>query len=329
MEPLPLFGPHVLPAVGGHGGAHGFQRAGKEHGHLVGGGGRGDIHGAQHIHGALQHHAADGGDGKLQSHGQPQGQKVPDAPPGPGPVAFFQPEHLKAPAHLPQAAEARQKLADGGGEGRAEHPPLQADDEKQVQGDVHRRGHHQPDHGGAAVPHRPEDARAHIVKDIPRDARENGGDVDPGAVDDIRGGIHQLQDIPAEDHRHSGDQHPEKDAAAGRPCHIFPQGVIVPRAETLGDGNGEAAADADGPAHHQKVDGAGAAHRRQGVSAQKLAHNGGIHHAVELLEQHTQQNGQAELQNQGQGTALCKVFGHGTPPRMDSGRPGRPAVSKD
>ena len=75
-------------------------------------------------------------------------------------------QHIEAPADLPQTAETGQKLADGGGKGRAEHTPVQVDDEKQVQTDVDHRGDHQPDHGGTAVSQRPQDARAHIEQDI-------------------------------------------------------------------------------------------------------------------------------------------------------------------
>ena len=309
-QPLPLFGTHILSAIGGHSGAHSFQRTGQEDGHLVGGGSGGDIHGAQNIHRALQHHAADGGDGELQTHGHAQRQQIPDAPPAPAPVTFVHLQHIEAPADLPQAAETGYKLADGSGKGRAEHAPVQIDNEKQVQTDVDDRGHHQPDDGGAAVTQRAQNARAHIVQDIAGDACKNGDDIGPGKVNDIGRRVHQLQNLPAENHRKSGDGHGKKQTAIGRAGDIFSQRIIVLGAKSLGDRDGHTAADADGAAHHQKVDGAGGAYGSQRIAAQKFAHDGGVHHVIQLLEQHTQQNRKAELHNQGQRTAFCKVFRH-------------------
>ena len=112
------------------------------------------------------------------------------------------------------------------------------------------------------------------------------------------GGVHGGEDVAAEEHG-DGGEHRADDAAQPRAVgHIAAHLVVVVGAELLGRRDGEAAAHAAAEAHHQEVDGACGAHGGQSVSAQDLADDGGVDHAVELLEQVPEQNREAEAQNQ-------------------------------
>ena len=305
MEPVPLPGPHVLSAVGGHGGPHGIKGAGKEEIHLVGGRHGRDIDSAQSVDGGLDHHAADGGDGVLQPHGQAHQAQIGHPPLLPAPVLPLHPQHGEAPGQPRQTSQPGHELGEHRGEGRAEHIHMEIEDEDHVQDNVRQGGGDEPDDRRAAVAHGPEDPGGVVVQEVGRQAGEDGDDVDKGPLIDIGGGVHHRQDIPAEEHGNGGERRRADGAQPDAPGHVAAQLLVVARAELLGGGDGKAAAHPGAEAHHQEVDGPGGAHRRQGVAPQGLAHDGGVHHAVELLEQIAKQEGNAEAEDLPHGVPPC------------------------
>ncbi len=118
-----------------------------------------------------------------------------------------------------------------------------------------------------------------------------------GTVDDILRRPHKHQNIPGEQADHCRHDCGEEDAEPSGIGHEAAHIGVVPGPEPLGDRNGEARADADDEAVDHEVDGRGGSHRRQGVHAQGLTHDDGVHHAVELLKQHPQEHGDGEAQN--------------------------------
>ena len=187
---------------------------------------------------------------------------------------------------------------------------MEGEDEQHVQGDVDQGGDDQPDHRRPAVPQGAEDARAEVVEERGGKPGEDGDNINIGAVVDVRRGVHGCEDNVAEKHRGGSegraDDEAQPYAAGGTPAQL----LVVLRAEVLGHRDGEAAAHAGAEAHHQEVDGPGGAHCRQGRAPQGLAHDGGVHHVVELLEQVSKQHRNAEAEDQPHGAALGEIFCH-------------------
>ena len=61
--------------------------------------------------------------------------------------------------------------------------------------------------------------------------------------------------------------------------------------------NARAQADTVDKAGEQKNQAAGGTHRRQGVAAQKVAHDEGVHRVVQLLKQIAEKNGNCKYQH--------------------------------
>ena len=287
-------GADVLPAIGGHGHAQGVKDAGEQLVQLVGGGDGGHHHRAQAVDGSLQQNAANGRDGALQAHGDAHAQQaagviLAEHKVIPGDVEqgeFFPDEH--------QARQAGDALGNHRGPGGPRHPHGDDHNQEQVQGDVQQGGDHQENHRRAAVPQGPQQACQHVVQHNGGDAQENHHDVAVGVVEDVRGGVHPLQNGPAQGHGENRDHQGEP---AGQPQDVAHKALEVLKvlgAVALGHRDGEPGADAGAEAQNQEVDRAGGAHRRQGPCAQEAPHDDGVHHGVELLEQVAEHQGDCE-----------------------------------
>ena len=132
-----------------------------------------------------------------------------------------------------------------------------------------------------------------------------------GVVVDVGGGVHGGEDRAAEEQGGRRHQHCADQTAPGGAGYIPAHLGVVSRAELLGHRDGKAATQTHAAAHHQEVDGSGAADRRQRAAAQELAHDGGVHCAVELLEQQSKENGDAELKQELHRTSAGQVSCHG------------------
>ena len=310
VQPVPLLCPHVLPAVGGHGAAHGVKGTAEKDGHLAGRCDRCDIDGPQPVDGGLHHHAANGGDGVLQPHGQTHDAQLLQPRPLTAPVLPRHAQHRVAPDHPHQAPRPRQQLGQDRGQGRAEHVQMERQNKQDVQRNVDQRRRDLPDDRRAAVPQGAQDAGGEVVEEVGGQSGKNGGDIGVGAGIDVRRSMHPRQDGAAQ--AHSGRRQDSADARAQPHAvgHIAPQLLLVACAELLGHRDGKAAAHAHTESHHQEVDGAGGAHSRQRRAAQRLAHNSGVNHVVELLEQVSEQHRDAKAENQPHRAAPCQIFRH-------------------
>ena len=172
---------------------------------------------------------------------------------------------------------------------------MEHQDKGQIQHDVQPGGQGQEIHRGPAVPQGPDDAGQQVVEEHRRNAQEDHEDIGVGVRVQVVRGAHGGEDGAAEQgggHRqHQGDGGGEIGGVGREPPHLGE--VLGPH--LLGHGDGEAGAHPQAEADHEEVDGAGGAHRAQGLGAQQLAHDHGVHQVIELLEQQAEQGGQGEV----------------------------------
>ena len=290
-----------MAAVGGHGGPHGIKGTGQQLIDLDACGHSSHIEAAQSIYRGLQNDGADSCDGVLQAHGDPHGaQHTAGMEIG----LTFLPAHTQDGVFLPhveQTGQTGRRLGGYGGHGRSGHPHLRTQDEHKVQDDVQAGGQGQKVYRGFAVTQGTDDARQQVIQKCGGNAHEDDKNIDIGAFKDVRWGTHHRQNLPAQKaggHSEDSGKDNGQIGGVGRvPAHL---GGLV-RPHSLGHRDGKAVAHPHAKADDKKVDGAGGAHRRQGRGPQQLAHNHGIHHVVQLLEEHPKQGGQSKAGNQPHG----------------------------
>ena len=215
---------HILAGVGGHGGADALQRHAEELRSLAAGGLRGYDIAAQTVHRALQHHAADGSNTALQTHGEAHGAKLcavrsADAP------FFLIPAQFRVVAHdVNKAADACHSLTEHGGKSRAEHAHVEQDDAGKVQPDVQHAGHQQEIQRALAVAQCTHQGAGHIIKQREGDACKNGADIDIRKVDDIGRGVrphqHQMGHCHRNDGKHRGKGDGQPHGIGGVAAHL-------------------------------------------------------------------------------------------------------------
>ena len=310
VKPLPFGSAYILSTVGGHGGSHSVKGAANEHGYLAGSGNGGDIHGSQAVDCRLDHNAANGGNGILESHRKAHQAQVRHPLSVPAPVLPAHLQNGEAPAHTHQAPHPRQQLGQHCCESRAKHIHMEVEDKHYIQHNVYQGGNDQPDHWGPAVPHGPQHRSGVVIQEVGRQARKNSDDIQVGTLENVGGGIHGGQDVLAENHRGGSQGSAEKDAQPGAAGNIPPQFLLIPGAKLLGHRDGKAAADSGAEAYHQEVDGTGGPHGSQGRTPQCLSYDGSVHHIIHLLEQIAKQQRNTKAQYQPHGAALGQVFCH-------------------
>ncbi len=309
-DPAQVVGTHVLAGVGGHGRADALQRDGQELRRLAAGRLGGHDIAAQTVDGTLQHHAADGGDAALQTHGDTHTAQL-------GAVRTAQAALLPVPAQfsvvpedVPQAAQTRHGLAEHGGEGRTEHAHPEHDDAGQIQPDVQEAGHQQEIQGPLAVAQGPHQGAGHIVQQGEGMPTKDGADVNIRQIDDVVRRIGPDQDGAGHghgDHRqHRRKEDAQPDGVGGVAAHLR----MVLCTEGPGDGDREAAGNAVDKAQHQIVQAAHAAHGSQRFHAHETAHDDGIGKIVELLEQTAQHQRHRKGEDQPERASLCHIFCH-------------------
>ena len=241
----------------------------------------------------------------MQAHGQAHQAQLSNAAPVPAPVRPLRLQDGVAPQQPDQTPHPRQPLGQHGSQGRAEHVHAEGQDEQHIQGDVDQGGDDQPDHRRAAVPQGAQGAGAEVVEEVGRQSGKNSADIGVGALEDVRRRVHGRENAGAQEHRPRGEDRADEGAQPHAVGDIPAQLVVVAGPELLGHRDGKAAAHTGAETHHQEVDGPGGSHRRQGRASQGLAHDGGVHHVVELLEQVPEENRDAEAENQPHRAAFC------------------------
>ena len=212
--------------------------------------------------------------------------------------------------HIEQTRHAGYPLRGHCGDGRPGYPGLEAQNQGEVQQNVQHRGQGQEVDRGFAVPQGADDPGQQVVEEGGGDAHEDDENVGVGVGEDIRRGEHHGENLPAQQAGGHREDHRKEHRQPGGVGHVSAHFRGLTRPHPLGHRDGEAVAHPHAEANYKKVDGAGGAHRRQGGGAQQLAHNHGVHHVVELLEQHPEQGGQGKADNQPHGAAGGQVSGH-------------------
>ena len=130
-------------------------------------------------------------------------------------------------------------------------------------------------------------------------------------IQDFLRRIHQAEQRPAQHRGQDGKDHAQKTAEHNRVPDAAADFFFILRAESLRNGNGKPGAQPEAQADDQEIDGAGRADGSQAFRAEKTADDGGIHKAVQLLKQHTEQQRQRKGKNQFQGAAFRQVARQG------------------
>lgn len=309
-QPIQLTRAHILPAVGGHGGPHGVKGAGQQLIHLAPGRHGGHIETTQGVHRGLEHDGADGSNRILQAHGNAHGAQHPAGVEVQSPLLLCHAQDGVFLHHIEQTRHAGYPLRSHRGDGRPGHSGLEAQNQGEVQQDVQYGGQGQEVDRRFAVPQGADHSGQQVIQEGGGDAHEDDENIGIGVVEDVRRGEHRRQDLPAQQAGGRGEHHRENHRQPGGVGHIAAHFRGLPRPHPLGHRDSEAVAHPHTEADHKEVDGAGGAHRRQGRGAQQLAHDHGVHHVVELLEQHPEQGGQGKADNQPHGAAGGQVSGH-------------------
>ena len=296
-DAVQLTGAHVLAAVGGHGGTHGIERADQELAHLAACGNGGHRRGAQTVHRCLQHNGAQCGDGILQARGNAHADQMLDALTAEFPVLLLQEQGITA-ENVMDAQDHRYALGSHRSPCCAGNAHMEAQNEQHIQRHIEQRAENQVDDRRAGIAQRTDDAKEHIVEKHDGNAEKNDENIVMGILEDVLGGVHPMEEGIAQyaDQRghHSGKHHGQHDGVGHKALHA----LIIPLAEFLRHGNHKAVAHTHAKAQHQKVQRTGGANACQRLHAQKLTHHDGIHHVVDLLEQHAQQQGNQKANNQ-------------------------------
>lgn len=179
-------------------------------------------------------------------------------------------------------------------------PPVEHEDEEEVEHDVEQGREEQEPEGGPAVAQRADDAREEVVEEGAGNADEGDEQVDVGPLEDVLRRAHPLQDVVAKQRGDEGDGERHDGGQPQADKDQLPHDAVVARAELLGHRNAESTAASVAEAENQKDDRRAGSYRGQSVDAQKLAHDDRIDQRVGLLEQVAQQQGQRETQNLGQ-----------------------------
>ena len=305
-------GAQVLAAVGGHGDAGGLHGGGHDVVHPGPGGHGGHRPGAQTVDGALEDDGANGGDGELQAHGHADGGDIAHAPQAGPQVAAAEMQGRYPGVDVQQAGQPGSGLGDDGGQGGPLHAHAAGGHEQNIQHHVDDHRGDQEQQGGAAVAQGPQNTGAEIVQDGGPGAHEDDEDVGVSVVIDFGGGVDQAENIVGGEkgqHRQAqGKNQAQPDQLAGAAA----DGLLIPGAEALGDGDGKAGADAQGKAQHQEVQRPGGAHGGKGVDAQQPAHDDAVGQVIKLLEQVAHQQRRTEGENPRKGGPCGHVSCHKT-----------------
>ena len=207
-------------------------------------------------------------------------------------------ENGELPGDIIQAQPAGKQLTQQRRPAGSSHAHLQRQNQYNVQQDVQQAAHNQKHQGRPGVAQGTENTGQQVVQHGRGDAQENDEDVIVGVGEGILRRVHPDENPAAQQRR---DQRYRQGNDAAEPDHVSHEpakAIIILLTEFLGHGNGKARADTVAQSQHQEVDGAGGADACQSVHPQKFAHHNGIHHAVELLEQQSENQGHHERKNQ-------------------------------
>ena len=314
MDSLRLACAQILSGEGCRSSPDGVIGAGAEHKHLAACGDRSHGAGAQTVDGGLQQDAADGGDGILQSHRQTHAQQMPCIDPAQMQVLPAQVQQREPFHHKHKAQHTGDKLTQQGCPPRAGNAHMEAHNEQHIQRHVQKTGQNQKYQRCTGIAQRTNDAGQQVIQHGGGDSQEDYPDIAVSIGKGFLGIVHPAKDLSAQGGGDQGDGQGNDGAQPDHVAHKPPQSLKVLLPEFLRHRDGKTGTDTVAHAQHHEVDGAGGAHTSQRLYSQKFAYDYRIHHAVKLLEQHTEQQRQHEGQNQLHGGAngqiTCCIFLH-------------------
>ena len=252
------------------------------------------IGGVQPVERGLLHDAADGGDGELQRHGQPDG-KMPHREAGiPSEIRPSWTERGIAAERIDKARRARNELREHGGDRRAAVMPSESDDKGEIQPHIQDRGKDEKDERRARIADGAEKSRHNVIKYRRADPAENDEQV-PIRVIVVGGGrLHQAKQGRGERRgdrrRRRGNDNAQKIAHAHSAAHL----LLVVRAERLRDLDGESRRQPVDEPEDEKVDRPRQPDARKRRRADGIADDDGIRHIIKLLEHAADKHGKRE-----------------------------------
>ena len=255
----------------------------------------GDFRGAQGIQGKLNDDSAQGNDGGLEPHGQPQSEMQLPVLCGAFEMADTDAQDGHLPFDIKDTEDAGKELCHDGGDACPFCAHADAKDEGIVQHDIQDAGDDQEDQGAEAVPNGTHDV-AHQIEQHGGDcAADNENKIPIGIFVNFRRGTQQCQQGAGRQNAHHSQQNGEDDAdeAGNGKAALHSFFILGPKA--LGCHDGHAGGGPCGKAQDQEGEAAGAANGCQSVAAQGAPHDEGVCHIIKLLEQVPDEQGNGEI----------------------------------
>ena len=304
--------PVILSGKGSHRHAQALEGTHEEHLDAHGSREGGHTGGAQGVVGALEHDAANGGDGELKSHGDTHGEQRTGQAAVETAFGRRSAQDVEAAHHVEVAQQGRYALGYQRGNGRTGHAPPQHQNAEEVEQNVEHGGEEQEPERRLAVAQRTDDAGEEVVIERAGDADEGDQQVKVSIVEDVFRRAYQVKNPAAKQGCDNSQRQGDDSCQPETDRHVAAHGDVVVRAELLRHGNAETAATAVAETQNEKNHRGAGTHRRQRIDAQELSHDGSIHHRVGLLQQVAHQQGQSEIKYLRKGAPFCHLhrFGH-------------------
>ena len=258
------------------------------------GGGDAAEGGVQPVERRLLYDTADRRNGKLQRHGQPDGDMPARKPQIEAEIRPSGTEPRVAPEHIKETGDGGEKVGKNGRERRADIVHLQPHDEREVQPHVERNADDKKDKRSGGVADRPQHRRKHVVKHRRADSAEDGKQIPVRIIEIDVGSLHQAEKCARERNRDGGEK--GRDDNTERKTHgdRAADPLFVARAEALRNAHTEPRGKPVCKAEHEKRDGSRKSHARERVHVYGVADDHGIDHAVQLLKHASRKHGKRE-----------------------------------
>ena len=217
-------------------------------------------------------------------------------------------QYIKLLYHVDKAEHSGNELRNNSSPACAHYAHVQHQYHEKVKADVEQARQYKEVQRGLGIADGTYDSRQNVVKERYRNSQEYHEYVVVRLLEAVRGGVHPGQDIRAEQagrgSQHHGEYHGDPDGVS----HVFSHRVEVLRAEHLRHRNRESGAHALDESQHQEVYRAGRAYACKRVYSEELPDYSGVHHVIELLKQHSEEQRQHESEYKLHRGACGEVF---------------------
>ena len=201
------------------------------------------------------------------------------------------------------------ELGQDSGHGGAGHAHLQHQDEEQVQRDVKKAGEDKKIQRPGGVAHGAENAASHVVDEKTRDPTQVDAQIDRGLRHHVLRRAHEVQQGPHQGYAQQGEEQAQYKSGGHGGLDGAVELVHVPGAEVLADDNARADGEAVEEKDHHIDDHGGGADGRQGLLADEVADDDGVHRVIEHLKHIAQHQRQGEKDHLPEDGALGHIPG--------------------